>query len=64
MTYQIYSQSNLAALTIAAIKAIATQIGAIPDGDKRVKQSWVSAVLDHQIKLMVPHAYASNPQAD
>ena len=51
MTHPIYSQSNLTALTITSIKAIANQIGAIPDGDKRFKQTWVSAVLDHQIKF-------------
>ena len=51
MTHPIYSPSNLAALTIIAIKAIANQIGAIPDGDKRVKQTWASAVLDHQTKF-------------
>lgn len=51
MTYPIYSQTTLKALTITAIKVIASQIGAIPDGDKRVKQTWVSAVLDHQIKF-------------
>ena len=51
MTYPIYSPSNLASLTITAIEVIANQIGAIPDGDKRVKQTWLSAVLDHQTKF-------------
>jgi hypothetical protein len=51
MTHPIYSQTTLTALTITAIKTIASQIGAIPDGDKRVKQTWVSAVLDHQTKF-------------
>jgi hypothetical protein len=51
MTYPIYSQTTLEAMTVAELKTIASQLGAIPDGDKRVKQTWVSAVLDHQIKF-------------
>jgi hypothetical protein len=51
MTHPIYSQTTLTALTIAAIKVIARQLGAIPDGDKRVKQVWVSVVLEHQTKF-------------
>ncbi len=51
MTHPIYSQTTLKALTITELKTIASQIGAIPNGDKRVKQTWVSAVLDHQIKF-------------
>ena len=51
MTHPIYSQTTLTALTITAIKVIARQLGAIPNGDKRQKQVWVSAVLDHQIKF-------------
>ena len=49
MTHPIYSQTNLEALTTAQLKTIAAQIGAIPDGDKRVKQTWVSAIINHQI---------------
>ena len=49
MTHPIYSQTNLEALTTAQLKTIANQIGAIPDGDKRVKQVWVSAIINHQI---------------
>ena len=51
MTHPIYSQTTLEALTITQLKTIASQIGAIPDGDKRVKQTWVSAIIDHQIKF-------------
>ena len=51
MTHPIYSQATLTAMTVAALKTIASQLGAIPNGDKRVKQTWVSAVLDHQIKF-------------
>lgn len=51
MTHPIYSQTTLEALTIKQLKTIASQTGAIPDGDKRFKQTWVSAVLDHQIKF-------------
>jgi hypothetical protein len=48
MTHPIYSQTNLEALSTAQVKGIAKSIGAIPDGDKRIKQTWISAVIDHQ----------------
>lgn len=51
MTHPIYSQATLTAMTVAALKTIASQLGAIPNGDKRVKQTWVSAVLDHQTQF-------------
>jgi hypothetical protein len=46
--HPIYSQTNLEALSTAQVKGIAESIGAIPDGDKRIKQTWISAVIDHQ----------------
>jgi hypothetical protein len=48
MTHPTYSQTTLEALPTAQVKAIAKSIGAIPDGDKRSKQVWISAVIDHQ----------------
>jgi hypothetical protein len=48
MTHPIYTQTTLEALPTAQVKAIAKSIGAIPDGDKRSKQVWISAVIDHQ----------------
>jgi hypothetical protein len=51
MTHPIYSQTTLKALTITAIKTIANQLGVIPDGDRRRKEVWIAAVLDHQIKF-------------
>jgi hypothetical protein len=48
MTHPTYSQTTLEALSTAQVKGIAKSIGAIPDGDKRVKQTWISAVIDHQ----------------
>jgi hypothetical protein len=51
MTRPIYSQTTLEALSTKELKTIASQIGAIPDGDKRVKQTWISAVIDHQAKF-------------
>ncbi len=51
MTNPIYSQTTLEALSTKELKTIASQIGAIPDGDKRVKQTWISAVIDHQNKF-------------
>jgi hypothetical protein len=53
MTHPTYSQTTLEALSTAQVKGIAKSIGAIPDGDKRVKQTWISAVIDHQ-KVFTP----------
>jgi hypothetical protein len=53
MTHPIYSQTTLEALSTAQVKDIAKSIGAIPDGDKRVKQTWVAAIIDHQ-KVFTP----------
>ncbi len=53
MSHPIYSQTTLEALSTAQVKDIAKSIGAIPDGDKRVKQTWISAVIDHQ-KVFTP----------
>lgn len=46
--HAIYTQSALEVLSTAQIKAIAKQIGAIPDGDKRSKQPWIDAIIAHQ----------------
>jgi hypothetical protein len=46
-----YSQPTLEALSTTELKSIAKSIGAIPDGDKRVKQTWVTAIIDHQTKF-------------
>jgi hypothetical protein len=51
MTRPIYSQTTLEALSTKELKTIASQIGAISDGDKRVKQTWISAIIDHQTKF-------------
>jgi hypothetical protein len=53
MSHPIYSQTTLEALSTAQVKDIAKSIGAIPDGDKRIKQTWISAVIDHQ-KVFTP----------
>jgi hypothetical protein len=53
MTHPTYSQTTLEALSTAQVKGIAKSIGAIPDGDKRIKQTWISAVIDHQ-KVFTP----------
>ena len=64
MTHPIFTAATLEALTIAELKTIASQIGAIPDGNKRIKQTWVSAILEHQtmfspakIAAMESHLY-------
>jgi hypothetical protein len=46
-----YNLTALESMTVAQIKVIASQIGAIPDGDKRIKQTWINAVIDHQTKF-------------
>jgi hypothetical protein len=51
MTHPQYSQTTLEALSTKELKTIASQIGAIPDGDKRIKQTWVAAIIDHQKKF-------------
>jgi hypothetical protein len=51
MTHPVHSQTTLEALSTKELKTIASQIGAIPDGDKRVKQTWISAIIDHQTKF-------------
>jgi hypothetical protein len=51
MTHPQYSQPTLEALSTTELKTIASKIGAIPDGDKRVKQTWVTAIIDHQTKF-------------
>jgi hypothetical protein len=51
MTHPVYSQTTLEAMTVAELKTIANQLGAIPDGDKRSKQTWVAAIIDHQTKF-------------
>jgi hypothetical protein len=51
MTRPIYSQTTLETFSTKELKTIASKIGAIADGDKRVKQTWISAVIDHQTKF-------------
>lgn len=51
MTHPTYSQTTLEAMTVTELKTIANQLGAIPDGDKRSKQTWVAAIIDHQTKF-------------
>jgi hypothetical protein len=45
--------SNLSALSLSALKALATTNNAIPTGDKRSKQSWIDALelVDAEIQL-------------
>lgn len=45
----IYTVSALQSMSVAQLKVIANQIGAIPDGDKRSKQTWIDAIVNHQI---------------
>jgi hypothetical protein len=51
MTRLTYSQTTLEALSTKELKIIAKSIGAIPEGDKQVKQTWVNAIIDHQTKF-------------
>jgi hypothetical protein len=51
MAHLQYSQPTLDALSTKELKTIASKIGAIPDGDKRIKKTWVAAIIDHQTKF-------------
>lgn len=51
MTHPTYSQSNLSSMSVAQLKTIAAQIGALPEGDKRSKQTWVNAIVSHQTQF-------------
>ncbi|MCC5644737.1 hypothetical protein LC607_17690 [Nostoc sp. CHAB 5824] len=53
MTHSIYTQQTLQELKLGEIKAIANQLGVNPEGDKRNKDIWVNAIIEHQLSQAV-----------
>ncbi len=48
MTHPIYTLQQLQELKLGEIKAIASQMGVTPKGDRRNKDIWVNAIIEHQ----------------
>jgi hypothetical protein len=48
MTHLIYSRQQLLNRGMVKVKKVAADLGVIPTGDKRLIQSWVDAIVDHQ----------------
>ena len=48
MTHLIYSRQQLLNRGMVKIKKVASDLGVLPSGDKRLIQSWVDAIVDHQ----------------
>lgn len=48
MTHPIYTTQQLQELKLGEIKAIASQLGVTPEGDKRNKDIWVKAIARYQ----------------
>ncbi|PHJ59557.1 hypothetical protein VF14_08745 [Nostoc linckia z18] len=48
MTHPIYTEQQLTELKLGEIKAIASRMSIAPEGDKRNKNNWVSAIIKHQ----------------
>ncbi|RCJ20187.1 hypothetical protein A6S26_05545 [Nostoc sp. ATCC 43529] len=48
MTHPIYTLQQLQELKLGEIKAIASRMGVAPEGDKRNKDNWVSAIVKRQ----------------
>lgn len=48
MTHQLYTAQYLQELKLDEIKKIARRLGITPEGDKRSKDNWVNAIIEHQ----------------
>ena len=48
MTHIRYSRQYLEFKTIEFLKVIAERLGIAPSGDKRFKQNWIDAIIEHQ----------------
>ncbi len=65
MTHPIYTEQQLTELKLGEIKAIASQTGVTPEGDKRNKDSWVRAIIKRQfseLQKVADVAQAPQPQ--
>jgi hypothetical protein len=64
MTHTIYSQQQLQHKSIARLKQIYSEIGAgVEVSDKRCKNSWASAIAQHQVGKVQKVADAVDEQA-
>ncbi|MFM6350301.1 MAG: hypothetical protein ACKPFK_34945, partial [Dolichospermum sp.] len=48
MSHPIYSRQQLLNRGLVKVKKIAADLGVIPAGDKRLIQSWVDEIVEHQ----------------
>jgi hypothetical protein len=48
MTHPVYNRQQLLNRGLLRVKKIASDLGVIPTGDKRLIQSWVNAIVGHQ----------------
>ena len=48
MSHPIYSRQQLLNRGMVKVKSVAADLGVIPTGDKRLIQSWVDAIVEHQ----------------
>ena len=55
-----HSAASLASLKISELKVIAAELNVIPAGNKSRKQTWVDAILEHQV-IVIP-AVSEVPQ--
>lgn len=51
MTHPAYTAASLESMTINQLKTIAGQLGAIPDGNKSYKKTWLTAIIEHQTRF-------------
>ena len=48
MTHPVYSRQQLLNRGMVKVKSVAADLGVLPTGDKRLIQSWVDAIIEHQ----------------
>lgn len=52
MSHPIYSRQQLTNRGLVKVKKVAGDLGVVPTGDKRLIQSWVDAIIEHQSKTV------------
>lgn len=52
MAHPIYNRQQLLNRGLVKVKSVAADLGVIPTGDKRLIQSWVDAIIEHQAALV------------
>ena len=48
MAHPIYSRQQLLNCGLVKVKKVAADLGVVPTGDKKLVQSWVDAIVEHQ----------------